>query len=103
MMDSVFAFSTSGSEPRKIWAANAGYGYEIAPTPITVAAGEGAEGSDLVFIPTDKGNIVALNGNDGSIAWKHKLSGALINYIPPIEGRKILVSTMDGIVALLKY
>ena len=103
MMDSVFAFSTSGSEPRKIWAANAGYGYEIAPTPITVAAGEGAEGSDLVFIPTDKGNIVALNGNDGSIAWKHKLSGALINYIQPIEGRKILVSTMDGIVALLKY
>ena len=103
MKDSVFAFSTSGSEPRRIWAANAEFGYEIAPTPITVAAGEGTYGSDLVFVPTDKGNIVALDGSDGSIVWKHKLSYALINYIQPLEGRKILVSTMDGIVALLKY
>ena len=103
MKDSVFAFSTSGSQPRRIWAANAEFGYEIAPTPITVAAGEGTDGSDLVFVPTDKGNIVALDGKDGSIVWKHKLSYALINYIQPLEGRKILVSTMDGIVALLKY
>lgn len=103
MLDTVFAFSTKGAEPQLIWEADAGFGYEIAPTPITVAKGEGADGSDLVFIPTDKGNIIALNGSDGSVAWRYKLSGALINYIKPIAERKILVSTMDGVVALLKY
>lgn len=103
MLDTVLAFSTAGTEPHRIWASNAEFGYEIAPTPITVAPGEGAEGSDLLFVPTDKGNIVALNGNDGSIAWKHKVSGALVNYILPLEGRKILLTTMDGIVTILKY
>ena len=63
----------------------------------------GKDNKGLVFIPTDKGNIVALNHADGSIAWKHKVSFALINYIQPLAGNRLLVSTMDGIVTVLEY
>lgn len=101
MKDVVDAFSTE--EPQLVWSTDCGFGYEIAPTPITSIAGEGKNGAGLVFIPTDKGNIIALNAEDGSIAWKHKLSFALINSIQPLGGNRILVSTMDGIITVLEY
>ncbi len=112
MKDSVFMFATKlapGTDaskkpaPERVWGANAEFGYEIAPTPITSVATGGKENKGLVFIPTDKGNIVALNHADGSIAWKHKVSFALINYIQPLSDNRLLVSTMDGIVTVLQY
>lgn len=114
MKDTVFAFGTqmvavaAQGQPMKLgpvkkWGINADFGYEIAPTPITSTAIGGKEGKGLVFVPTDKGNIIALNHVDGSVAWRHKVSFALINYIQPLPGNKLLVSTMDGIVTLLEY
>ena len=109
MMDTVFAYSTAdlaavgASTPEILWSSNAGFGYEIAPTPITSIAGEGKDGTGLLFVPTDKGNIIALNCKDGSIAWKHRFSSALINYIQPLGGNRILVSAMDGFVGVLEY
>lgn len=97
MSDTVFCFSTSQSlTPEVLWAADANFGYEIAPTPITTD-------SELIFVPTDKGDIIALKSSDGSLVWRHKLSYALINYIQPIAERKLLVTTMDGKVSLLSY
>ena len=114
MKDSVFAFTTQlvavapqkapmTVAPKMKWAADAQFGYEIAPTPITSVPTGGKDNRGLVFVPTDKGNIVALNHSDGSIAWKHKVSFALINYIQPLAGNRLLVSTMDGIVTVLEY
>ena len=114
MKDSVYAYTTQMVAvapqmqkmtfgPLKKWGANAEFGYEIAPTPITSVPYGGKDNKGLVFVPTDKGNIVALNHKDGSIAWKHKVSFALINYIQPLEGNRLLVSTMDGIVTVLEY
>ena len=105
MKDSVFAITTTlaGAAPQRKWEVSAEYGYEIAPTPITSVPYGGKENKGLVFVPTDKGNIIALNHVDGSIAWKHKVSFALINYIQPLDGNRLLVSTMDGIVTVLEY
>ncbi len=115
MLDTVFAYSTKntipfqqadgkeGLLPETVWAANAGFGYEIAPTPTTSIAGEGKDGKGLLFVATDKGNIIAMNCSDGSIAWRHRFSAALINYIQPLGGRRILVSAMDGFVGILAY
>lgn len=114
MKDSVYAYTTQmvavapqmqkmTMGPQKKWGSDAQFGYEIAPTPITSVPYGGKENKGLVFVPTDKGNIIALNHTDGSIAWKHKVSFALINYIQPIENNRLLVSTMDGIVAVLEY
>ncbi len=111
MLDTVFAYSTTETIkdaqgktlPKTKWAVDAEYGYEIAPTPVTSIAEGGKDNEGLLFIPTDKGNIVALNCKDGSIAWKHKFSMALINYIEPLGGNRLLVSAMDGFVGILEY
>ncbi|OFY38962.1 MAG: hypothetical protein A2X18_05600 [Bacteroidetes bacterium GWF2_40_14] len=88
--------STTSVQPKSLWRSFTGYGYEIAPSAITTADG-------LVFIPTDKGNIFALNAKDGTVAWQYNFSIALINYILPIGNRQLLVTSMDGKVAILQY
>lgn len=95
MQDTVIAYSTKESVAVKLWESHAGFGYEIAPSPLTNAYG-------LVFVPTDKGNIFALREGDGSVAWQYRFSGALINYVRPIGDRRVLVTSMDGRVAILK-
>jgi len=130
MQDTVIAFSTkdyniaananAANTPIKLWESHTGYGYEIAPSPMTTANG-------LIFVPTDKGNIFALNATDGTVAWQYRFSIALINYIRPITyqlpdrhtktnkdshlqkstaqpgNRLLLVTSMDGKVAILSY
>ena len=103
MKDTIIAFNAQSLLPEKIWQVSAECGYEIAPTPITSVAGRGKDGKGLIFIPTDKGNIIALNASDGSIAWKHRSGFALVNYILPVGKNRLLLTTMDGIVSMLEY
>ncbi len=103
MKDTLYAYSTKGDKPELVWAADAGYGYEIGPTPTTSIAKEGKDGAGLLFIATDKGDIVALNCKDGSLAWKHRFGMALINYIQPLGNNRILVSSMDGFIGVVEY
>jgi len=95
MQDSVFAWSTLSDSPVRVWSSFAGFGYEIAPSPITVQNG-------LLFVPTDKGNIFALRESDGTVVWKYRFSKALINYILPIGVDRLLVTSMDGKVGVLQ-
>jgi len=95
MQDSVFAWSTLSDSPVRVWSSFAGFGYEIAPSPITVQNG-------LLFVPTDKGNIFALRESDGTVVWKYRFSKALINYILPIGLDRLLVTSMDGKVGVLQ-
>ncbi|MBR5399116.1 MAG: PQQ-binding-like beta-propeller repeat protein [Bacteroidales bacterium] len=85
------------------WQTITEYKYEIAPSPITVKENAGKDGKGLLFISTDKGNVFALNCSDGSVAWQHNVAGALVNYALPVGNRQLLVSTMDGVIALLEY
>ena len=71
-------------------------GYEIAPSPIV-------EKNNLVFVPTQSGEIVAIDKFSRKIAWKFKISNTLVNNVFPISGRQIIATTMDGIVICLKY
>ena len=101
MKDTVRAYSTDSFETK--WQTLTEYGYEIAPSPITVKDKVGKDGRGLLFISTSKGGIFALNCSDGSVAWQHYMSEALVNYALPLGEHHLLVSTMDGIVALLEY
>ncbi len=77
--------------------------YDIGPSPITVVDNVGKDGKGLLFVCTSRGSIFALNCADGSVAWQHYISEALINYALPIGTNQLLVSTMDGVVLLLEY
>lgn len=101
MKDTVRAYSTDNL--KTAWQTITEYKYEIAPSPITVKENVGKDGLGLLFISTDKGNVFALNCSDGSVAWQHKVGGALVNYALPIGNNTVLVSTMDGVVCLLEY
>ncbi|MCI2082601.1 MAG: PQQ-binding-like beta-propeller repeat protein [Bacteroidales bacterium] len=99
MWNKLMAVETKAVEhrPRYLWTnSDAGFGYEIAPSPITCT-------DSLVFVPTDKGNIFCYDASDGTLRWKYKISVALINSILPLSDNRLLVSTMDGVIALLKY
>ncbi|MCR5709444.1 MAG: PQQ-binding-like beta-propeller repeat protein [Bacteroidales bacterium] len=98
MFDSVQAYATAPDEAVMEWEVRPGFGYEIAPTP-SVTSPDG----QLLFVPTDKGNLFCLNASDGSVAWKHKISVALIGSIVPLPGDRLLVATMDGVVTMLQY
>ena len=98
MFDSVQAYSTSSTDVEKRWETAPGFGYEIAPTPCACSAD-----GRLLFVPTDKGNLFCLNAADGSVAWKHKISVALLNSILPLPDNRLLIATMDGVVTLLQY
>lgn len=80
------------------WNEENGTGYEISPTAIIEIAG-------MVLIPTDKGNVIAMSAQDGSILWAHKISIALVNPLTVWEDNAsvlILSSTMDGRVELMR-
>lgn len=97
IVNNVAPSSDLNIKPSVFWKSNIGFGYEISPSPITAA-------NSIVFVPTDKGDIFAVSQSDGTILWKFHLSVGLINYILPIPNtRQILVTTMDGVVALLEY
>ena len=96
MFDGVQAYDTKPEAAVKHWEVRPGFGYEIAPTPSACA-------DHLVFVPTDKGNIFALRDYNGALVWRHKVSVALINSIVPLPERRLLVSTMDGVVTMLSY
>ena len=80
------------------WCAETGAGYEISPTSIVRIGNE-------VIMPTDKGNIIGFDAEDGHRLWARKISIALVN---PMEvwseggATYILASTMDGAVTLLR-
>lgn len=92
----VDAFYTDADGQKLAWECKAELGYEIAPSPIT-------EYGDLVFVPTTSGIVCAIDKRTHQVAWKHKLSNALINLILPVDSSHVLVTTLDGKVVCLSY
>lgn len=87
------------SDDLKLWEVRDSTGYDIAPSALT-------EKDGVLYIPTDKGNIIALDSSDGSFLWAHKFSVALVNPLKVLtKGKKtfILASAMDGTVTLIEY
>jgi len=92
----VVAFDAHSSERKIQWQSPLKLGYDISPVAIV-------EQNDVVFIPTQSGVVAALNKNSGAVLWKYKLTNCLITSIVPVTKNQLLVSTMDGMIALLKW
>lgn len=92
----VIGVSTSAPDMDIVWKVDTRLGYELAPTAIV-------EYNHIVFIPSDKGVVTAVNRTDSRVLWKHKIANALVTNITPLAKNKIVVTTMDGKVACLQF
>ena len=86
-------------EPEKaIWSVESGLGRDIGSSALTLCG-------DVLLIPSDKGNLHALDRNTGAQLWVHKVGVGLTNPVSAWEenGKTcVLVSTMDGKIELLE-
>jgi outer membrane protein assembly factor BamB/Icc-related predicted phosphoesterase len=89
MNDKVFALSTASDELKTEWVVDCQFGYDISPTPCM-------EKNGMLYVPTDKGVIYAVDTEKKEVSWGQKLSNALINNIYPLENGDVLTTTMDG-------
>lgn len=92
----VLAFETAASEQKLAWDCPAELGYEIGPSPIV-------ENGNLIFVSTCNGVVVAISKTTHKVAWKYKLSNALINAVTPVGANQLLVTSLDGRVVCLQF
>ena len=90
MQDSIVCYiADEGSEPRQLWATDAGLGYEHAPSMLP-------EQDGVVYASTNDGYVVALDGKSGRLLWKHKDGNSLVNTVVPLGKRRVLVTNTEG-------
>lgn len=94
MTDTLYALSATGVTQKINWKAHCNYGYDIAPSPMVEHAG-------ILYIPTDKGTVIALDVSTQQVKWAHKMSNALVNNVVPLGGGEVLGTTMDGLLFLI--
>ncbi|MFC5412358.1 PQQ-binding-like beta-propeller repeat protein [Larkinella bovis] len=94
MQDSVWAIPTNSADGQGAWFVNCQFGYEISPGPIS-------ERDGLIYVPTDEGALYTIDRPNRRLLWSHKLSNAMLNRVWPLNQNRVLVTTMDGKIALL--
>jgi outer membrane protein assembly factor BamB len=95
MEGKLIGVSSSLPDMQITWHSDIGLNYEIAPTAIV-------EYKNIIYVPSNSGMVVAVNRN-GTVLWKHKISNCLITCIVPVSKNKVIATTMDGKVAVLKF
>jgi outer membrane protein assembly factor BamB len=95
MNDFFYAFSTSGTQPEKLWELNAGFGYDINSAMLV-------EKNGTVFYGTKNGLLFALDGKAGTIKWRHKLGVGVMNTVMPLSASQVLATDFDGKVVLVE-
>lgn len=94
MQDEVVAYKTGTSSPELAWKLNAGFGYEHTPSDFI-------EKNGTVFYGTKNGTVYTFDAKTHQNLWKYKIDNAMINTINAISDKQIVVSTMDGVVAMV--
>lgn len=92
MQDTIIAINLKADT--LLWATDAGYGYEHAPTQLIESEG-------TLFVTTKNGLVIALDAQTGEIQWKHKLGNSLLTTPCIIEGNDVVVASSNGTIALL--
>lgn len=95
MQDLIVAYPTGKTDLGITWKHNAGFGYEHTPSDLL-------EQDGIVFFGTKNGVVYAIDPKTKQNLWLHKIDNSMINTIRVINGKNIIVSTMDGKVTLLK-
>ena len=96
MQDTIVAYRASRDSMGFAWKMHAGFGYEHVPSMLI-------EKDGLVFFGTRNGVVYAINPLTRAISWAHKVDNSMVNTVRVLSGKRVLVSTMDGKLALLRY
>lgn len=94
MQDTVVAYATSRELDKPAWKMNCKFGYEHVPSMLIEKDGQ-------LFFGTKNGAVYAIDPTLRKILWIHKIDNSMINTVRVIDTHRIVVSTMDGKVALL--
>jgi outer membrane protein assembly factor BamB len=95
MQDTVVAFPAHRQPQTAAWKMHAGFGYEHVPSMLIEKEGK-------VFFGTKNGVVYAIDPLTQKIIWAHKLDNSMVNTVNVLSGKALVVSTMDGKVALLE-
>lgn len=96
MQDTIVAYRASKEPQRFAWKMHAGFGYEHVPSMLI-------EKDGLVFFGTRNGVVYAIDPATRQVQWAHKIDNSMVNTVRVLDNKKLLVSTMDGKLALLRY
>ncbi|WP_461790136.1 outer membrane protein assembly factor BamB family protein [Pedobacter sp.] len=94
MQDEIVAYKTTKTDQGIAWKMNVGYGYEHTPSDLIEKNGK-------LFFGTKNGTIYCISPKANEIIWAHKVDNSMVNTFNVIDDKTVLVSTMDGKVALL--
>ncbi|PST82119.1 metallophosphoesterase [Pedobacter yulinensis] len=95
MQDEVVAFAPGRSNPGIAWKLNVGFGYEHAPSMLISK-------KDRVYFGTRNGVVYAIRADGKETLWGHKVDNSMVNTVNVISENETLVSTMDGVVTLIR-
>jgi outer membrane protein assembly factor BamB/predicted MPP superfamily phosphohydrolase len=94
MNDEVVAYKAQATDPGISWRLNLHFGYEHVPSMLVAKDGE-------VFFGTKNGVVYAFNPTTQKESWAHKIDNSMVNTVNVINGKSLLVATMDGMITLL--
>ncbi len=96
MQDSVICMDATADSAVTLWKTSGNFGYDIGMAPPVEKKG-------VLFYPTQRGEVHAMDPLTGEILWKHRVSTALVNALFPRTNNDIVLTTMDGkVIRLLK-
>jgi len=96
MDGNLYGISTTANDMSIAWKSTVSLGYEICPTAIV-------EKNNIIFVPGQSGITTAVKRSNGELLWKHKISNCLVTHLLPLADHQLLVTTMDGKIALLEF
>lgn len=95
MNDLVVAFRTGREKQQVDWKIDCGFGYEHVPSMLVEKEG-------VVFFGTKNGKVYAIDPKTRQHLWTNRIDNSMVNTVNAISGKQLIVSTMDGKVALLE-
>jgi outer membrane protein assembly factor BamB/predicted phosphodiesterase len=95
MQDTIAAYATSRTEQHPAWVMHAGFGYEHVPSMLIEKGGQ-------LFFGTRNGVVYSIDPAQQKINWAHKIDNSMVNTVNVLDKKRLIVSTMDGKVALLQ-
>jgi outer membrane protein assembly factor BamB/predicted phosphodiesterase len=95
MQDEIVAYKTTRTDEGLAWKYNAGYGYEHTPSDLIEKNGK-------LFFGTKNGTVYCIDPKEKKTLWAHKIDHSMVNTFKVIDSNTLLVSTMDGKIALIK-